>query len=163
MTVFQFDECSSCNSFIRRCNKEGLAIARKFKDKHRSKGIKDPQMLKMYLALGGVLVTFDNDMIDDHTQHIPEKSPGIIIIEHSPDMPYTLTQKSVEKIIKAFKEKFPNWHVVQWANSIVRITEKSVAVCQKTSTEVRYNCWIELSDTECEKQVTEHLSKNAAS
>jgi hypothetical protein len=160
-TVFQFDECSDCKSFIARCNRQGLATARRFRKKHRGKGIKDPQMLPIYLALGGVLITFDNDMIEKHEDQIPEHNPGIIIIEHSPDVPYTLTQASVEKIIARFKSIVPDWHSVPWANSIVRITEKSVAVFRKLATGVTCDCFVELADATCDEKIRNRLLQNA--
>jgi hypothetical protein len=137
-------------------------VARHFKKKHRNKGLKDPEMLSFYLSLGGVLVTYDNDMIDEHLDAIPEKGPGIIVIEHSPAVPYTLTQKSAEKIVKKFKETLPDWHAIPWTNSIVRITERSVTVCKKTQATVEYNCEVELSDAVCPHQVRQCLTQNAA-
>jgi hypothetical protein len=162
-TIFQFDECSDCVSFIKKCNKQGLAVARRFKKKHRRTGLKDPQMLPIYLGLGGVLITFDNDMIDDHEDDVPERSPGIIIIEHSDAVPYTLTQASVEKIIGRFKSILPDWHQVPWANSIVRITERSVAIGRKFKTGVAYDCHADLADVNCDQQIRNHLVQNAQS
>lgn len=139
MTTFQFDENNSCTSFIRRCKKGGLASAKRFQRKHKNTGLKDPQMLAIYLALGGVLVTFDNHMIDDHEDDIPEQSPGIIIIEHSPAIPYTFTQKSAEKIIAKFKEKVPDWHQVPWENSIVRLSDATICIGRKQRGSVIYD------------------------
>lgn len=160
-TVFQFDECSDCKSFIKRCNKEGLAVAKRFGKKHRRKGLKDPEMLAIYLALGGVIVTFDNNIIDEHVEDIPEHNPGFIIIEHSSEVPYTLTQASAEKIVARFKSTVPDWHQVSWANSIVRITEKSVFIFRKIGTDVTRNCYVELVETTCESQIRDHLMQNA--
>jgi hypothetical protein len=160
-TVFQFDECSDCRSFIKKCNDEGLAVARRFRRKHRHKGLKDPEMLAVYLGLGGVIITYDNNMIDEHPTHIPERSPGIIIIEHSSAVPYTFTQASAEKIIGKFKSILPDWHQVPWANSIVRITERSVSIGRKLETGVIYECVANLTDDNCHEQIRTHLVQNA--
>jgi hypothetical protein len=100
-------------------------------------------------------------MIDDHEGQIPEQSPGIIVIEHSPDLPYTLTIASVERIVAHFKSKLSDWHTVSWANSIVRITEKSVAVFRKRSTGVRCDCFVEFSDATCDEQIRNCLLQNS--
>jgi hypothetical protein len=160
-TVFQFDECSDCRSFIKKCNQQGLAVARRFKKKHRHTSLKDPEMLAIYLALGGVLITYDNNMIDEHEDAVPEQSPGIIIIEHSSEVPYTLTQSSAEKIIGRFKTVLPDWNQVPWANSIVRITERSISIGRKRKAGVTYECVANLSDDNCHEQIRIHLVQNA--
>ena len=162
MTTFQFDENNSCTSFIKRCKKGGLANAKRFQRGHKNTKLKDPEMLKIYLALGGVLITFDNHMIDDHENDIPKTSPGIVIIEHSPRMLHPITQKSAEKIIGRFKDKLPDWHKVPFENSIVRISDASIIVGRKLDVGVVYDCHATLDDDNCDQKVRERLVKNAS-
>ena len=162
MTTFQFDENNECKSYIKHCNKEGLAAAKRFPRRHKNKQFSDPEMLNLCLSLGGVLVTFDHHMIDDHEPYIPEKSPGIIIIQHSRKIPYTMTQKSAERIIAQFKKTIADWHQVPFENSIVRITDESITIGRKLADGVTYDCHKELTEPNCGKEIREHLASNAA-
>lgn len=162
MTVFQFEENNSCKSFIRRCNRVGAAEVKRYQARHRNKKIPDPQMLSIYLPLGGVLVTYDKAMLSMHRSDIPEKSPGIIVIEHSPKNLRTLTQSSAEAIIQRFKDKVPDWYEVPWANSIVRITEETVSVCRKAQDELVCDCHINLAADDCADKIRSALAENAA-
>jgi hypothetical protein len=123
--------------------------------------MKDPEMLATYLAKGNVLVTFDRRMLEDHEADIPELSPGLIVIAHSPAMMKTLTQSSAEKIIKSFKDKLPDWHQVPWANSIVKITDSSVFVGRKTTEGIVFDCEASLADPKCDETIKRHLVQNA--
>jgi len=162
VTIFQFDENIDYKAYIKRCNQEGFAVVKRFPKDLKNTGFPDPEVLKRCLLLGGVLVTLDHHMIDDHEPDVPEKSPGIIIIQHSPKIPYTMTQKSAEKIIEQFKKRISDWHKLSYANSIVRITDESITVGRKKENVVTYNCYKELSEQDCEDEIRQRLNDNAA-
>jgi hypothetical protein len=161
VTIFQFDENNECKQYIKRCNKEGFATAKRFPRRHKNKQYPDVEMLNLCLSFGAVLITFDNDMIDDHEAEIPQKFAGVVIIEHSAAMLHTITQKSAEKIIRQFKETIADWHKVPFENSVVRITDASIMVGRKINDVVIYECQKDLDEIDCATTVTEHLIRNA--
>ena len=126
MTKFHPDECSSARGLIRSCKKGGLAQVRRYPTKHKS--LLDPEMLYIYTKKDGVIVTFDLGMADENAEHIPVEHPGLIMIGHSPEISYTITEKSATKITSNFKDKFPEWHQIPWKNCIVKMTDATVEV-----------------------------------
>ena len=85
-------------------------------------------MLAIYMQGAGVLVTFDSNMVEDHGAHIPNVNPGIILVGHSPAIPYTVTATSASKIMTAFKGHLPDWHELSWQNSVAKITDATIEV-----------------------------------
>ena len=124
MITVQFDECSSSADIVKACKKQGLAKAKRFPNKHKS--LKDPEVLSIYMSKSSVFFTFDSKLIEEHRDHIPLEHPGIVIIGHSISFLRTLTVSSAKYILGRFKKSFPEWHLVQWNNSIVKITDSTV-------------------------------------
>ena len=124
VNCFQFDECSSSNALLQECKRDGLCLPRRYPKKHSK--LKDPQMLGIYMAKDGTLVTFDLSLIDEHEAYIPPKNPGIILIGRSPRVMKTMTETAARKIMRKFKALFPDWCQLSWKNSIVKFTEATI-------------------------------------
>jgi hypothetical protein len=145
---------------MRRCKKTGLAETSRFERRHRNKKMQDPEVMAYYFGLNRVLLTFDKALIDEHENDIPGLNPGIIVVQHSPALLRTLTQKSAEKIIAKFKEIIPDWYEVPWSNSIVRISDIAVEICRKEESGVVTLVYTELTETDCAEQIRKHLQQN---
>ena len=135
MNIFQFDECSDGKSLIRSCKTEALSQVRRYPTKH--KNLPDPEMLAIYMKKDGTLVTFDRRIVEENLDAIPGEHPGLIMVGHSPAIPYTMTEESASKILRALKDGFADWHTISWKNSIVTITDASIEVSRRTGAGVQ--------------------------
>jgi hypothetical protein len=160
MTTFQFDECSDSPTVINACNQQGLARAKRFSKKH--KGLKDPEMLAIYMGMDGVLLTQDCAMIEDHEECVPCLHPGIVMVGHSEKNPQTVTERSIRKIIGSFKESFHDWHTVSWSNSIVKITESTVEAGFMTPKGAVFDLSVSFGDGSWQDGLRACLARNAA-
>ena len=152
MTIFQLDECISMKKLIRTCREQGFSEAYPFPNAMKNKGIKDPEMLQTLLPLGNPILTTDKKLMFYNLFAIPEKHPGIIVIGTSHEEPRTLKKEIILKILSRFKSFLPQWHTINWSNSIVLITEKTVQVWHKVSDSLKSG---EL--TEFEKDASEKI------
>lgn len=159
MTIFQFDECSSCKATIKACNKSGLAIARKYPNKH--KNLLDPDVLRIYMAEKSVFLTQDGKIVDEHKEHIPCENPGIIIVGHSPRLPRTVTATSISRILQNFKRQLPNWSSARWNNSIVKITDHTIEVRYMSPSGPVVALSAEFENDEWQSRFEQQLNENA--
>lgn len=159
MTIFQFDECSSCRQTIKACNKSGVAIARRYPAEH--KNLLDPEVLRIYMAKSTVFFTQDGKIVDDHKEHVPCENPGIIMVGHSPGWPYTITASSIRQILQNFKKCFPIWDKAQWRNSIVRITDRTVEIGYMSPAGRVVGFSAEFDNDGWQSQFAQHLDANA--
>lgn len=125
MIAFQLDQCLDSKRFVRNCTAEGRCQL--FRLPPPLRGAEDPQLLAGVMAVANPLVTFDRSLAHEHTAHIPQNNPGIIVISNYP-APQTLTVSIAQKVLAKFKSAFQDWHQVSWRNSVVEITSLGVEV-----------------------------------
>lgn len=142
MTTFQFDQCFDDKKVIKNCNEEGLATAHRLPKELR--GTEDPELLAVLMQRTAPLVTLDRALPAEHTKHIPEANPGIIVVNYSRDVLRTITTTAASKILAQFKEKVPSWHQLTLQNSIIEITEQSVEIWHIEGGELMEDVYIDI-------------------
>lgn len=126
MTAFQFDKCFDDKKVIKKCNDEGHATALRLPRNLRD--AEDPELLKVFMPGRHAMVTTDRALPTQHTAHIPDTNPGIVVVCYSRDVLKTITTGAAAKILDQLKSSLSTWHQTSVANSIVEITEQSVEV-----------------------------------
>src|SRR5437879_2732125 len=107
MTIFQFDKCFNDKKVVKACNDEGLVNARRL-DKHLYDS-EDPEILDHYMVLPNPVITTDRALPEEHPDHIPDVSPGIVVVAYSryidktKETLKTITTKAAAKILDKFK------------------------------------------------------------
>src|SRR5580765_1126504 len=120
MNVFQFDQCIDDKKIIRKCEDEGLAKVLRLPRHLRN--AEDPVVLTTLLARSNPLITLDRGMATDHAGSFPESHPGLVIVSHDPAAPRTMTTGEASRILASFKKRYPDWHQLSLANSVLEIT-----------------------------------------
>jgi hypothetical protein len=159
VTTFQFDECISSKALIRDCRRSGLCTPRRYPKGNM--GLKDPEMLAKYMPGDAPLFTQDLALLSDHATHIPPRNSGIIMIGHSPATPRTVTEVSIRRILKQFKQRFGEWHSISWRNSIVVITEATVSAGHMSASGPSVNFIGRIDDNTWKDRLKEVLANNA--
>ena len=125
MKTFQLDENISDKELAKSCNEQGLARAKL--QRQKDKGRKDTDWVPVVLARGDTLVTADRSVIEDCKGYVPEKHPGIVILENDESILHTFRSRDAKKILAIIKSVMPNWHN-DWCNSVVRLSQQRVIV-----------------------------------
>ena len=131
MTSIQFDECISDNKLVNDCCAEGLVKAQRFPKHLAGTGVKDPEVLKRFMAGVNPFLTSDKNLPKKHSEHIPDVNPGIIVIKN--DGPFSITSTIIRSILVNFKNIFTEWHIASFNNSIIEISESKIRVSQVLS------------------------------
>lgn len=122
MITFQLDECANSQQLARKCREQGLCKPIRFPFRLRNKGAKDPQVVaELSIQKGYVLVTTDLSIALDHGDRIPDINPGFILIGPCPGSPLRTTKTLVSNLLAQFKRSIPDWHTLNWNNSVVRL------------------------------------------
>ena len=87
--IFQFDQCLNDKKLAREVQRQGLAEA--WCDPRRLMDEEDPVVLSDLLAKPNPLVTLDLRMARDHSNYIPEESPGMVVISNGKSNPAIIT------------------------------------------------------------------------
>jgi hypothetical protein len=126
MKTFQLDQNLNSGKVVRACNDEGHARAQRLP--HSLKDILDPGLLDALMTEAAPLVTCDRRLPRDHSNHIPDANPGIVVVTNFPQKFPTMTAKIAMQILANFKTCFPGWHDAPVNNSIIEITAEGVEV-----------------------------------
>ena len=132
MNTFQFDKCLNSRRVVKACNDEGLVCARRL-DWHLNDA-EDPELLAAYMSGQNPLITTDRALPGEHSECIPDRNPGIIVvafsrsIDKSRETLKTMTADAAAKILHKFKQAFPDWHKVSVCDCIIEITDKDIEV-----------------------------------
>jgi hypothetical protein len=147
MSRFQFDKCLDDIEVIDPCNGDNLVQALPLEEDLWN--AKDPELLRVLMARSTPLVTIDRKLPRQHSAHIPDVHPGIIIvaysqyIDRSKETLRTITTRAAAKILRTFKSLVPDWHQISVANSIVEITNKGVEISHVENGRIKFDGYLE--------------------
>jgi hypothetical protein len=150
MIEFQLDECISDPAFAEKCRamaKEKYSVeVSVLLLPRRLKGRDDDDVLEEVMLLPSPMITKDRRLVYDHTEHIPEKNPGIIVISSAPGMNRTMTVAYAGRILSEFKRMCPDWHSLPVRNSILEINQIGVLVSHVIGGVVRKDEYLTFDD-----------------
>jgi hypothetical protein len=162
MNSFQLDECMDCKRLVRACTNQGLAKVIRFpaslktKDARKERKQKDQTILPYFLMREPPFVTSDKPIIEDNLLFIPPVHCGVIIISNAKPSPET-TFVDMQAILEKFKTRFPQWHAVNWRNSIVEITQEWITIKKIAGTGVA-STFLSFDDLSWQTKLNEHLA-----
>lgn len=119
MTVFQLDQCLNNRRLAKDCNDEGLAGVWRFPSELAQQPTSDPEMLARFMAADRPLLTTDGRLPWEHTSHIPNPHPGIVVIRSNAK--HTLRIEDARRILAGCKARLPEWHQLSFRNSILEL------------------------------------------
>lgn len=128
MIRVQLDENINARKLANACNSEGRSQVRRFPPEWRGQGIKDPDVLERFLADDALLLTTDENIALDHDYIIPDRHPGIIIVQQADAAVRTMTWRISQAIIADLKSVLIDWDSVVWNNSVVTLRPTYVEV-----------------------------------
>ena len=128
MRIVQLDEDIDAEHLVKACAIEGKISAYRFPEKLRNQAAKDPFVLDSLLPRGNPLLTADKEFIEDHLDRVPNKHPGIIIVDQDDDAVPTMTTHIAQRMLAKFKDDCEGWHEASWENSVVTIRDSAVVV-----------------------------------
>ena len=164
MTTFLLDQNVNKKSLAETCNREGFAHVRRFPSewKMQAGGFKDPDLLQKVMVGNQPLLTNDRNIAREHATIIPPINPGIIIVGFCKGTIKPLGKGDIERILRQFKQSFPQWHVTTWNNSIVEITQKHAEVWHVETGDLRSDDYISFDELNWSGRLAGVLEKNAA-
>ena len=119
MNTIQLDECMNSKRLIKRCATEAKIATLPFPKEFEGRGIKDPEMLQWWNALGVMLLTCDERMAEDHMRFFPNQHKGIVVVCNGS---YDILNHSVMMMLFAdFKSQLPEWDRLQPDNVIIEL------------------------------------------
>jgi hypothetical protein len=143
MKVFQFDECLNSKRLEAACKADKKCIAHRFPKRFKGRSVKDPVVIQSFFSHGKAIVTNDAEMLEKHVGSIPEQHPGLVVVIYSNDCHDELTDDASAAILRKFKSIVPSWADLHCDNSVLILTEKSVTVLHKDSTQLRTDLYSE--------------------
>ena len=168
MNTFQLDDCLRDRDFAASCYRDRrLANTERFPQdlstkKARRQGLqKDHMLLPRFFPGSRIFVTSDKRIVDDNINIWPDLHCGFIIVSDAKRR-NTAGFRQFTEAIRQFKSSFPDWHSVSWRNSIVHITQESVAVQRVTGNKISDNQGWYYSQTGWQNQLREALATNAS-
>ena len=160
MTTFQLDQCCNDKKLARDCSNEGLVSCWCFPKKLMN--ATDPEVLIELLKTSNPLLTFDHRMAEDHTEFIPERHPGLVVISNGRGgNPQTMTSTIARKILRKFKGLFQDWHITSVNNSIVVLFPPGVEVLHVEDGRLISDGYVEYDLEEWATQFSIALSTNS--
>jgi hypothetical protein len=155
---FQLDENASARTLAEYCEKQGLVEVWRWPKK--LKGAEDPAALAYTLPSGRALLTTDRQIHVQHSVHIPDGHPGILIVA-STSSAETMRTSLLMRILAKFKGMFPTWHKTCLTNSIVEITETSVEVWKVVGGALARDTFLHFEETAWQDRLSTVLESNA--
>src|SRR5947199_5149814 len=108
MTTFQLDQNIDDAKVVDACKAEGHGAANRLPVALRD--AEDPQLLAVIMAGNSPLVTLDRKLAWEHSAHIPDEHPGIVVVTNYPKKFPTMTSRIALRLLAALKKRFPTWH-----------------------------------------------------
>jgi hypothetical protein len=160
MTTFQLDQNISDARVVAACRADGhgdaLALPPELRD------VLDPELLAVVLAGSSPLMTLDRHLPPDHSAHIPDLNPGIIVVTNYPDRWRTMTSRLALRVLAKLKACFPDWHQCRLNNSILEITAEGVAVGHVEQGKFASGDYYEFTDETWPAPLRAALERNAS-
>jgi hypothetical protein len=126
MSTFQLDQNIDDRRVVEACSAEGHGEALRLPSALRD--LEDPALLAVVMAGNSPLVTLDRCLPRDHSPHIPDANPGIVVVTNYPRRHQTMTSTLALRILAALKGRIPSWHEAPLNNSVLEVTAEGVGV-----------------------------------
>ena len=159
MKKFQLDQNLDSRKLVRACNNEGHATASRLPPTLRDS--EDPVLLMALMKAAAPLVTLDRRLPREHTTHIPDANPGIIVVTNYPKKYPTMTSAIATRILGNLKLSFPTWPDAPLSNSILEITVEGVEVCHVHDKCLVQDGYFPFTDPAWPEKLQEKLRENA--
>jgi hypothetical protein len=159
MKTFQLDQNLDSRKVVQACNDEGHAGARRLPPRLRD--TEDPDLLAVLMAEPAPLVTLDRRLPRDHSAHIPDANPGIVVVTNYPRKYPTMTSVIATRILGKLKASFPAWSEAPLNNSLVEITAEGVEVCHVLRGSIVRDGFFSFADADWQTNLLAKLRENA--
>ena len=131
MKSVQFDENLNAKHLRLACSSEGLVTPIAFPSHLKSKS--DPDVLAALIPENNLIVTLDRGFIEDHASDVPDSHGGVLVVEQDVHTVGTMTSHRAQKILADFKKSCPDWHIRDWRNSIICLSQSLIEISHVSS------------------------------
>jgi len=128
MIKVQLDENINSRKLAEACHAEERSHVRRFPNEWRGQAVKDSEVLERFMAVDALLLTIDECIAIEHPLAIPDRHPGILIVQQAANAVRTMTWKIAQSIIAGMKTAISDWDSLPWNNSIVTFCPSNVEV-----------------------------------
>lgn len=126
MRTVQLDKNAGGRKLKDACNKEG--IVRCILLPHDVRERSDAEVLEFGIENGYLTLTFDRQFYIETAHILVGQNPGLLLMRVDDESDWRINTKTAPKILRDFKNSFPEWYSVPWRNSVIELTPTLVFV-----------------------------------
>lgn len=144
MNDVQQDKASNGEFLRRKCNADGILRCCKLPRKYHHS--EDDEILAFANQNDRLLLTFDRRIADEWASCFAKGCPGVLIVALDDESNEYITELRAIKILREFKQEFPQWSMATCRNSIVEIQPRYISVNHFELDSVRLTGFLDRQD-----------------
>ena len=129
---------------------------------HDIRDADDRTVLEFGIQNNYLILTFDKPLYSQCSHLLTRGNPGLLLLREDDGTVRHMNTKMAAPFLKKFKEDFPEWHTVGWANSYVEVTPTVVYV-YPTSSASPIPAQLNRSESGWQERLKDLLKRNAGS
>lgn len=126
MRTAQLDKNAGGKKLRDLCNAQGLVRCFLLPEGVRVAG--DQEVAEFAINHQNLTLTFDRTFCFVAANVLAGRNPGLLLLRADDRSVQQISTKTAPAMLGTFKEQFPDWHLVPWRNSFVKITPTLVYV-----------------------------------